>query len=154
VTYPNAEVARLLNAEFIPVRINTQDQPKVARRFHLMWSPILVALDHRGFPLHRIVGYIPPSEMLAQLHFIRALNEMRSARPANALQIFRQLYNDFPRADVVPEAIYWEGIAAYRQSKNKEDLWVVWRQLAAKYPNSLWAARTTLLPEADTSLGN
>jgi TolA-binding protein len=148
VTYPDAEVARLLNAEFIPVRINTQDQPEVARRFHLMWSPILVALDHREFPLHRIVGYLPPREMLAHLHFIRALNEMRSARHGNALQIFRQLYADLPDADVIPEAIYWEGIAAYRLSKNKEDLWVIWRRLVADYPNSLWAAKTTLLPEA------
>lgn len=138
-----------MNAEFIPVRINTQDQPEVARRFHLMWSPILVALDHREFPLRRIVGYLPPAEMLAQLHFIRALSEMRSARPANALQIFRQLYACFPHADVVPEAIYWEGIAAYRQSKNKEDLWVIWRRLAADYPNDTWAARTTLLPEGE-----
>lgn len=147
MTYPNAEVARLLNAEFIPVRINTQDQPEVARRFHLMWSPILVALDQREFPLRRIVGYIPPAEMLAELHFIRALNEMRSARPANAMQIFRQLYADFPKAHLIPEALYWDGIAAYRQSKNKEDLWVIWRRLAADYPNNLWAAKTTLLPE-------
>ena len=149
MTYPNAEVARLLNAEFVPVRINTQDQPEVARRFHLMWSPILVMLDHREFPLRRIVGYLPPTEMLAQLHFVRALNEMRSARHASALQVFRQLYAGFPRADVVPEAIYWEGIAAYRLSKNKEDLWVIWRQLAADYPGSAWAARTTLLPVDD-----
>jgi TolA-binding protein len=149
VTYPNAEVARLLNGEFIPVRINPQEQPEVARRFHLMWSPILVVLDHREFPLRRIVGYLPPTEMLAQLHFSRALNEMRSARHASAIQIFRHLRADFPYAEVVPEAIYWEGIAAYRLSKNKEDLWVIWRQLAADYPNSTWAARTTLLPVAD-----
>ncbi len=142
-------MARLLNAEFIPVRINTQDEPDVARRFHLMWTPVLVALDHREFPLHRIVGYIPPTEMLAQLHFALALNEIRSARPGNALEIFRRLRADFPTAHVIPEAVYWEGIAAYRQSKNKEDLWVIWRQLAADYPNSLWAAKTTLLPEAD-----
>jgi len=145
VTYPHAEVERTLASEFIPVRINVEDQPEVARRFSLMWSPALLGLDHRGFLLRQTAGYLPPGEMLPELLFIKGLLELRRARPARALEAFGQVAALYPGASVVPEAIYWEGIAAFRASKDKEELWVIWRRLVAQYPGSLWAAKTTLL---------
>lgn len=145
MTYPHPEVERALALEFIPVRINVDDQPEVARQFSLMWSPALLALDHRRFLLRQTAGYLPPSEMLPELRFITGLYELRRARPARALEAFRQVAALYPCSAVVPEAIYWEGIATYRASKVKEDLWVIWRRLVADYPGSLWAAKTTLL---------
>jgi hypothetical protein len=51
----------------------------------------------------------------------------------------------FGASSVAPEALYWKGLAAYRRSKDKEDLWCVWRELVAAYPASVWAEKTTLL---------
>ena len=145
MTYPDPRVEEALNRDFVPVRINTQDQPEIARRFSLMWSPALIGLDRRGFLLRQTAGYLPPGEMLAELAFIRGLHHLRRARPRRALEIFCAIADDFPRSAVVAEAAYWEGIAAYRASKDKEDLWAVWRRLIADHPDTLWAAKTTLL---------
>jgi NIPSNAP len=45
---------------------------------------------------------------------------------------------------VTPEAHYWEGVAAYRQSRDKDDLWAVWRALVVAHPGSVWAKRNDL----------
>jgi hypothetical protein len=145
VTYPHPEVERVLALEFIPVRINVDDRTDIARQFSLMWSPALLALDHRRFLLRQTAGYLPPAEILAELRFVKGLFELRHSRPLRAMEAFMQVERDYPNAGLVPEAIYWQGIAAYRISKNKEDLWVVWRRLVTEYPDTLWAAKTTLL---------
>jgi len=145
VTYPHPDVARVLASEFVPVRINVEDRPEVARQFSLLWSPALLTIDHRRFLLRQTAGYLPPAEMLAELLLAQGIFELRRARHANALAKFVQLVVLYPASAVAAEAVYWEGVAAYRVSKNKEDLWVVWRRLLRQYPNSLWAAKTTLL---------
>lgn len=111
----------------------------------MMWSPVLVSMDHRRFVLRKTVGYLPPLEMLAELRFVSGLYELRQARPSKAIVEFKLLASDYPGTSIVPEAAYWEGIAAYRTSKDKEDLWVIWRRLIKDYPDSVWAAKTTLL---------
>jgi hypothetical protein len=43
------------------------------------------------------------------------------------------------------EAHYWEGVAAYRQAHDKDELWEVSREVVGTYPGSAWARRTTVL---------
>ncbi len=82
--------------------------------------------------------------MAAELLLMQALFELRAARAARALERLEALRASFPRAHVAPEAMFWEGVAAYRRSGNKDDLWAVLRRLVAAYPDSLWAVKTTL----------
>lgn len=136
-----------MNGSFVPVKVNIGEQPRLAREFGVFWTPTLVALHHRGIRLRETVGYLPPGAMLAELLLMRGLFELRSGRPAAAVELLRQTREEYPGASVVPEAAYWEGVAAYRLSRDKKDLWKVWRRLVEEHPGSLWAAKTTLLDE-------
>ncbi len=131
----------------MPVKVNIGEQPKLARAFGVFWTPTLLALHHRGIRLRETIGYLPPGETLAELLLMRGLFELRSGRPAAAIELLQQMREDYPGASLAPEAAYWEGVAAYRITRDKEDLWEVWRRLVAEHPGSLWAAKTTLLGE-------
>lgn len=138
---------RVLNDSFVPVKVNIGEQPKLAHTFGVFWTPTLIGLHHRGIRLRKTVGYLSPNELLAELLLMRGFFELRSGQPVVAVELLRQMPEEHPGASVAPEAIYWEGVAAYRIRRDKEDLWKVWRRLAAEHPGSLWAMKTTLLEE-------
>jgi hypothetical protein len=92
-----------------------------------------------------LVGYVPPGEFMPEVLMMRALWALRRRSPRDALEQFLKIYHDFPGAHVIAEAIYYEGVAAYRHTGNKENLWSVWRRLVEEWPGSPWALRTTLI---------
>jgi thioredoxin-like negative regulator of GroEL len=145
-TYPDPEVARLLREHFVVAKINTTDQPDLARQYGVFWTPTLVPLHHLGHRLRETIGFLPPEELRAELTLARGLYALRSARAAEAETLFQEVAEVFTDSHAAPEAMYWQGLAAYRRSKNKEDLWQIWRELVEAYPASIWARKTTLLP--------
>jgi thioredoxin-like negative regulator of GroEL len=144
-TYPDQEVARFLADHFVAARINSDERPDLAREFGVFWTPTLVTLHHLGHLLRETIGYLPPAEMLPELTLTAALYDLRSARAGEAEAQFQEVVDRFGASSAAPEALYWKGLAAYRRSKDKEDLWIAWRELAAAYPESIWAQKTTLL---------
>lgn len=137
-------MARALEEGFVPARVETRDQPDLARRFRVLWTPTLVVLDPEGAPLREVVGYLPPQALLAELALVQSLHDLRAGRVADADAGLRAFRARFGGSHAAPEAMYWEGVARYRATKDKETLWAVWRELVAAYPESTWAARTTL----------
>jgi hypothetical protein len=140
-----ATIARILSDRFVPVRIDSHAQPSAAARFQLLWTPTLVAVDARGARLRALVGFLPPAELAAELTLMEALWALRHNRHDQARAMLEVVRRDHAGAAVTPEAHYWEGVAVYRQTRDKDDLWRVWRELAAAHPGSSWARRTTLL---------
>lgn len=145
VTYPVATIVTTVSDRFVPVKIDSHAQRSVAARFHLLWTPTLVAIDAHGAVLRTVIGFLPPAELAAELGVMEALWDLRRGRPDDARALLQAVRRDHAGAAVVPEAHYWEGVAAYRQSHDKEDLWAVWRELLVAYPGSAWSKRTTLL---------
>ncbi len=43
--------------------------------------------------------------------------------------------------------MYWEGVAGYRERRDKEELWPIRRELVRRFPDSPWTVKTTLLIE-------
>jgi hypothetical protein len=150
VTYPVASIATILSDRFVPVKIDSDAQRGVAARFHLLWTPTLVALDARGAVLRTVIGFLPPSELAAELTLMNALWALRYNHHDQARALLEALRRNHGGAAVTPEAHYWEGVAAYRQSRDKDDLWAVWRALVVAHPGSVWAKRTTLLDPVPT----
>lgn len=144
VTYPDADVTRYMAEHFVAARINSDERPALAREFGVHWTPTLLALHHLGHRLRETIGYLPPAEMLPELILTAALYDLRSARAREAEVRFQEVVQRFPTSQAAPEALYWQGIAAYRRSKDKDNLWVAWRELSTVYPQSLWAEKTTL----------
>lgn len=90
----------------MPVKVNIWEQPKLARAFGVFWTPTLLALHHCGIRLRETVGYLPPGEMLAELLLMRGLFELRSGRFVAAVELLRRTRQEYPGADVAPEAAY------------------------------------------------
>lgn len=123
----------------------------MARQFSLAWTPMISVLHPREVRLHEITGYLPPAELLAHLELALAKHANRSGHPDKGVAIIDQLLERYPSARVAPEALYWKGIMGFFGSGlNKERLFGVWRELAARYPQSEWALKTTLLDWPDS----
>jgi len=138
-------IAKILSDRFVPVRIDSRQQRSAAARFHLLWTSTLVALDAHGAVLRTVIGFVPPAELAAELTLMEALWALRGGHHDHARTLLQAVRRDHAEAAVTPEAHYWEGVAVYRQTRNKDELWEVWREVVAAYPGSARARRTTLL---------
>jgi hypothetical protein len=145
-----ATIVKILSDRFVPVRIDSHEQRSVAARFHLLWTPTLVALDAHGGVLRTVIGFVPPAELAAELTLMDALWALRGGHHDDARALLQAVRRDHVGAAVTPEAHYWEGVAAYRQTRDKDELWKVWREVVVAYPASTWARRTTLLDPVPT----
>ena len=66
-TFPNREVAALVNEEFIPVRINVDRDRAAAERYGVQGLPTTLVVDSKGKEVGRIVGYLGPEEFREEL---------------------------------------------------------------------------------------
>jgi hypothetical protein len=127
------------------VRLETDGQPSVAKKYDVAWTPTMIVLHHLGVRLRSWIGYLPPAEFLTELKLGLALAELRNARAGAAFEILDQIRGDAKEVDLAAEAMYWQGIAAYRKTRAKDALWAIWLKLVERFPDSTWARRTTLL---------
>ena len=147
MTYPDPAVETLLTTQFVAARIDSAAQREVARTHQIFWNPTLVILHHHGLRLREIVGYLPPRLLAPELLVARGLFDIRRGRPGQAVAIFERVRAEYPDAPVVPESLYWLGVAASWHHDDKALLRSAWRELTEGYPQSLWAAKTMLLEE-------
>ncbi len=71
-TYRRADVARLINDHFIPVRVDADANPDIAARYGRWGWPATIVFDADGNEIVKRRGYIPPIGMLSMLEAIIA----------------------------------------------------------------------------------
>ena len=69
-TFTDKSVADYINANFIPVRINSDRLPKVAARYGVQGFPDLRFLNAKGENIARWPGYIEADKLLPLLKYI------------------------------------------------------------------------------------
>src|SRR5262245_6138550 len=138
-----ATIAKILSDRFVPAKIDSHQQHSVAARFQLLWTPTLVALDAHGLVLRTVIGFVPPTELAAELTLMDALWAVRGGHHDRARARLQAVRDDHAGAAGTPEAHYWEGLAAYRQTRDKDKLWKVWREVVAAYLEKTRARGTT-----------
>ena len=69
-TFSDKAVADYLNANFIPVRINSEKMPKVASRYGVSGVPDLRFVSAKGEDIARWPGYIEAPKLLPMLKYI------------------------------------------------------------------------------------
>jgi uncharacterized protein YyaL (SSP411 family) len=67
----NPDVVRL-SREFVCVRVDAERRLDLARRYGVNSFPTVVFLEYGGRQVHRIRGYRPPAEFLAEMKRARA----------------------------------------------------------------------------------
>ena len=86
-TFGNAEVIKLVETFFIPVRIDTDHQPEISAKFEVKGLPTILLLSAEGKELKRLSGFRPAEKFLTELRqaikSAATLDELRKAAEKN-----------------------------------------------------------------------
>jgi outer membrane protein assembly factor BamD (BamD/ComL family) len=111
------------------------------QRFEIKWTPTLIVHDPEGKEHHRMVGYLPVDDLIAQLILGKGKIHFETDRLPEAIAQFQMVVDQCPNTGAAPEAVYWLGVAGYKQTHDAKFLRQIYDQLTAKYPQSEWARR-------------
>ena len=141
--YPDEKVASFVTENFIPVRIHVKEQPQNFERFGAQWTPTIMLLDPDGAQRHKIEGFLPADEFLAQLELGLAHAAFARNDFADAAQRFGTIATRDDN-DVAPEAIYWSGVSRYKQTNDPTALVETNQKLSSRFPGSSWAKKASV----------
>ena len=146
--YPDERVARFVSDNFIPARIHVRDQAEDYKRFGerygVQWTPTTLELDPTGVERHRIEGFLPTEDFLAQLMLGLAHAAFKREDWSDAERRFREIVDRFPNAESAPEALYWAGVARYKGSGKPDALGETARAFSNRYQSSSWAKKASI----------
>jgi tetratricopeptide (TPR) repeat protein len=141
-------VARFVTENFLPARIHVREQPddwqRFGKRYGVQWTPTLVIVDPSGTERHRIEGFLPAEDLLAQLALGLARSAFARQQYGEAERRFREVVDRFPNTEAAPEALYWAGVARYKATNDASALEQTAQAFAHKYQDSTWAKKASV----------
>jgi hypothetical protein len=140
VTYPNAGVARFVDLNFVPVQVEVSNK-ELMEKYNVSWTPTILVLDAEGKEHYRSVGFLQPDAFIATFELGKARYYLDLEQFAEARALLEELVDRCPVPEVVPEAIFFRGVATYKQTHDPKPLRAAYDALTAKYPQSEWAKR-------------
>jgi thioredoxin-related protein len=147
--YSNEKVQKFIMENFIPLKSQCfWDKPtELMQKFEIKWTPTLIVHDPEGKEHHRMVGYLPPEDLIAQLILAKGKIYFNTDRFPEAIAQFQTVVDQHPNAGAAPEAIFSLGVAEYKRTHDDKFLRQIYDQLTAKYPQSEWARRAEAYSE-------
>jgi hypothetical protein len=139
--YPQEQVAKSVNEHFIPVKIHIKERPQDFSRFKADWTPTLILAEADGAERHRVVGFLPADDFLAQLHLGLAKAAFSLGQFGEAKAAFEMVATRHPQTDAAPEAVYWTAVSGYKASGDPEFLKKGGAELRDRWPQSEWAKK-------------
>jgi hypothetical protein len=146
--YPDERVARFITENFIPARVHVREQPDAFRRFgeryNAQWTPTILVIDPEGKERHRVEGFLPADDLLAQLTL--GLGHSAFARQdwKEAERRFREVVDRYPDSEAAPEAQYWAGVSRYKATNDASALGETARAFTQRYQDSSWAKKASV----------
>src|SRR5262245_25269908 len=134
----------MVQDSFLPVKIHIKEQPALFERFGARWTPTQLVLDPEGVERHRVEGFLPADDFLAQLELALAKIEFEHKSYGEAQTKFHRVEEKHPKAFAAPEARYWEGVAAYKASNDAGSLKKTAEDLNKRYPESEWTRKASV----------
>ena len=146
--YPDERVVQFVNQHFIPVRIHVRQQAdewkRIGGRYSVQWTPTILVVGSSGEERHRLEGFLPADEFLAQLELGWAKAAFGSARFDEAETRFRDLVQHHPDRDAAPEAFYWAGVSRYKATNDPSALAETAKGFRERYQDSAWAKKSVV----------
>jgi tetratricopeptide (TPR) repeat protein len=146
--YPEERVARFVSESFIPARVHVREQAadfkRLGERYGAQWTPTILELDPEGTERHRVEGFLPADDLLAQLTLGLGQIAFKSENWKDAERRFREVVERYPRTDAAPEALYWAGVSRYKASNDPTALRDTERALSKQYPESSWTKKSSV----------
>jgi len=137
-------VVKTVSENFLPVKVHIKEQKPIFQRFNAQWTPTLLVLDADGVERHRIEGFLPVDDFLAQLEMGLARLAFQKASYGEAEKRFRSVCEAHAKSGAAPEACYWAGVSAYKASNDPAPLKATAQRLAKAYPDSEWTRKASV----------
>jgi hypothetical protein len=144
VTYPDPRVVAFVEQDCVPVRVVVKDNANLVDEYLVGWTPNVVIADARGRVHYRVEGFLPPEEFVARLSIGAGKFLLNGKRFDEAAARFEGVVARHPGTATAAEALYWLGIARYKESHDPGELRPSWDRLAREFPDSEWATRTKI----------
>ncbi|HET6342955.1 MAG TPA: thioredoxin fold domain-containing protein [Gemmatimonadota bacterium] len=146
--WPDERVVRLVTENFIPARVHVREQPDDYRRFGeryaAQWTPTILELDPDGDERHRIEGFLPATDFLGQLSLGLAKMAFHRQEWKEAELGFQEVVDRYPESEAAPEALYWAGVARYKDSGDGRALAETAEAFAGRYEDTSWAKKASV----------
>ena len=146
--YPDERVAGFIQKNFLPARLHVKDQAedfkRFGQRYNAQWTPTLLVIDPEGNERHRIEGFLPVDDLLAQLTLGLGHSAFARQKWDEAERWFREVVDRFPRTEAAPEALYWAGVSRYKLKGDPAALGQTARDFKQRYQDSSWAKKASV----------
>lgn len=146
--WPDERVERFVSQNFLPARVHVKDDAdafkRYGERYNAQWTPTILELDADGVERHRIEGFLPADDFLAQLMLGRAHVAFKQSDWGDAEKRFREVVTQLPNADASAEALYWAGVSRYKETGNAGALKETARAFGTQYQDSSWAKKASI----------
>ena len=141
-TFSDAHVVHAVRSRFIPLKLDLHGDRAFAREHQVFWTPTILVADRSGRVRYTSPNFLPPGEFLDLLDIAEAMVLMRWRGYEEAIALLAGLEYRSPNSVLMPEAIYWRGIAAYfRDGRSSTSAKAEWAELLSRFPNTIWAKR-------------
>ena len=146
--YTDPQVAKFVTNAFIPVRVhvktNAEEYKRLSAKYNAQWTPTVLILDPEGNERHRIEGFLPASDFLAQLELGAAHAAFARHDFADAEQRFRSIVDRHADSEVAAEALYWTGVSRYKATGDAAALKDTAHAFGERYARSSWAKKASV----------
>ncbi len=138
----------MVSEDFLPVRVHVRDQAedfkRLGKRFGAEWTPTILILDSSGEERHRIEGFLPAEDFMAQLGLGLGRIHFSAGRFQEAEDQFREVVERHPDGDAAPEALYWEGVSRYKRTDDPAELARIGEAFETAYQDTPWAKKASV----------
>ena len=146
--YSNSSVGEFITRHFVPVRVHVKENAEafkqLGQRFNAQWTPTVLIADPDGQERHRIEGFLPTDDFVAQLKLGLGHAEFAGGRFLEAEKLFRPIADEHPATESAAEALYWAGVARYKGTNDAGALTDTARVFSQRYSDTAWAKKASV----------
>lgn len=146
--YSNSRVSEFVTENFRPVRIHVKEDAEawktVGAELGVQWTPTVLVLESTGTERHRIEGFLPADDFLAQLSLGLAKAAFSRGDFTAAESRYRRIVEDYPTNEAAAEALYWAGVSRYKGTNDAAALQETARAFGERFQETSWAKKASV----------
>ena len=128
----------------VHVKEQAEDFRQLGERFGTQWTPTILEIDPEGVERHRVEGFLPAEDLLAQLMLGLAHDAFRREDWPDAERRFHAIVEELPDSEAAPEAEYWTGVSRYKATGDARALQETAQFFSNHFQDSAWAKRASV----------
>ena len=140
--YPDPQVSQFITDNFVTARAHVKENQEAFARFGAEWTPTIVIMDQDASERHRIEGFLPADDFLAQLRLGLAHAARSRGDFPDAERRYRELSSG--EGDVAAEALYWAGVSRYKATNDPSALGDTAQAFSSRFTDSPWAKKASV----------